>query len=59
MEVKLRYGFQDDSNTFVMKLFFLHHLYTLFFSGTWESESELCLEYASSLSANTTSLINR
>jgi len=27
--------------------------------GTWKSESELCLEYARSLSRNTTSLINR
>ncbi|XP_078382486.1 germinal-center associated nuclear protein-like isoform X2 [Oculina patagonica] len=27
--------------------------------GTWESESELCLEYARSLSSNTTSLFNR
>ncbi|KAJ7362170.1 Germinal-center associated nuclear protein [Desmophyllum pertusum] len=26
--------------------------------GTWESESELCLEYAGSLSPNTTSLLN-
>ncbi|KAJ7348733.1 hypothetical protein OS493_039381 [Desmophyllum pertusum] len=34
-------------------------LLLLTFSRTWESESELCLEYAGSLSPNTTSLLNR